>query len=194
MTNLKESCMLAYKSDKNTSEVLASYREKGLVEAKDIMSAFVADCIKINAWRTKRQLGNGNSENPSGWKAVKSAALAILEREPTNKAAMVLCGAAVLYNRLSTMIASQKADAKKADAKKADVNTADAVGLLECPVTTVWDIDPPAMVVYFPLMERSASVAEAKLAAILAVLAPIREKGNTKQLGATIQELLALTA
>lgn len=112
MANLKESCLLAYRSDKNTAEVLAGYRAKDLVEAKDIMSAFVADCVAINAWRTKRQLGLSQSENPGGWKAVKAHAQSIIDREPSNKAAQVLCGAAVLYNRLSTMIASQKAAAK----------------------------------------------------------------------------------
>lgn len=159
------------------------------LDNKAILDSYVKDCQKYGFWRLKRQVTDSKAETLAGWKACKAAAKNVLTAQPTNERALELLKAAVVYNRLSTMISAVKAELKTPPTKSEENESGEQEEVfapVSCPATTVWDMDSPYTVrVCFPLMERSVSVQAQK------ILAGLTGKETAKQLRAYIEQLAA---
>lgn len=197
---LVEKINIAYSGSVATREIIESYIGKARIDwtvadldSKTILDAYTADCNKYCMWRLRRQVTDSKSESLAGWKACKSAAENILKTQPSNERALELLKAAVVYNRISTMIATIKGELKK-PATTATV-TEDGEDIIpvwlptDCPVTSVFDLPEPTYV--FPVIEHTVTVSSNRQA-IEAIIAKATEKSSKQELLAIIAEIKAI--
>lgn len=197
---LREKIEVAYSGAIATREILEGYIGKPRIsfiisdlDSKTILDKYVADCLKYGWWRTKRQVSGSKSETPAGWKICKDAATNILAAQPHNERGLELLKAAVVYNRLSSMISTIKAELKNpptpTSAPGEPSNVLPVYLPQDCPATTIWDYDAPLHV--FPVVERALPVSHYR-AQISAILARITGKESKANLLNIIEQVKAL--
>lgn len=194
---LVEKINIAYQGSVATCEILESYigkvRKDWLLADMDsstILESYTKDCQRYGMWRLKRQVTDTKSESLAGWKACKVAAENILKAQPTNERALELLKASVVYNRLSTMIATVKAELKKpvtsSDTDENGEKVIIAIQPIDCPVSSVWDMEKPIYV--FPV-NHFLSIEEMTKGFIIATLSKVTAKSTKQELLAVIAEL-----